>query len=810
MSTTPYDPTPDETPTIQVATAQQHVQLMPGAILGDRYRIVSLVGRGGMGAVYRADDLRIGQTIALKFLTRGIKHAHLLYEEVRIGRQVSHPNVCRLYDVAEVDGQIFITMELVDGENLSSLLRRVGRLTTVKAMGVARDLCAGLAAAHELGVIHRDLKPGNVMIDGRGRARITDFGLAIAEESADGAVLAGTPAYLPPEQLEGEKPSARGDIYALGLVLYEVFTGKRAIEDGSLPQIIEQHRERRYARPSEHSRGIEPAIERMILRCLDPDPTARPASVAEMVRELPGFDPLAAAVAAGETPTPAMIAASQRKGDLRVPVAWAMFGASIVLSIAVAALSARTTILGASPPKPPEVLHERVEDVLAAAGTTVPHVDRGALFWPGAIDFFYFDRRSPVPMMPYGLQRLIDVDDPPFDIPGMTRVRLDGNGHLLELAVVPPNDGPRVALESLLPFTGLDLGALRSAAPMWTAPVDTDFKRAWLTRDNKRIEAASYRGRPVWFSVAESTHGLSAMEEFALRSFLYVLLVLPLPTLLMTWHNYRRRTGDLKGAIRVASLLFVVFFASFLMRAHHPGAFVPEWTMTLSIMAFASFMSIWIGMFYFAIEPFVRKRWPEMLISWSRLVAGRWRDPMIGRDLLIGCIAGASLMMIGEVFALTQDAKLASAMTALSSSSQWTSYLVRTLGEAVLRALEITTLLLVMRALVRRVEIAVVLCTCAAAATFIAEVRGSLTLSIVYALVVAGVAYALLFRAGLFALIAAMFVMFTLRRLPVTLDPSLWYFGRSLIVLLLIATLAAFGFWRAAGGRRSLRVAVEL
>ncbi|HVR38202.1 MAG TPA: serine/threonine-protein kinase, partial [Thermoanaerobaculia bacterium] len=183
----------EETPTVRVASSSQRVQLTPGAILGDRYRIVSLAGRGGMGAVYRADDLRLGQTIALKFLTRGAEHAHELYEEVRIGRQISHPNICRLYDIAIVDGQVFITMEFVDGEDLASLLRRVGRLTTAKAMSVARDLCSGLAAAHELGVIHRDLKPGNVMIDGRGRARITDFGLAVAEANVDAAVLAGTP-----------------------------------------------------------------------------------------------------------------------------------------------------------------------------------------------------------------------------------------------------------------------------------------------------------------------------------------------------------------------------------------------------------------------------------------------------------------------------------------------------------------------------------------------------------------------------------------------------------------------------------------
>src|SRR5258708_758045 len=191
---------PEETPTVVAAENATPLQLTPGTVIIDRYRVVSLIGRGGMGEVYRADDLKLGQPVALKFLAGRAVERHL-YDEVRIGRQISHPNVCRLYDIAEVDGRPFITMEFVDGEDLASLLRRIGRLPHDKALSVTRDICAGLAAAHEKGVIHRDLKPGNVMIDGRGRARITDFGLASMDASRDRHVNAGTPAYMAPEQL---------------------------------------------------------------------------------------------------------------------------------------------------------------------------------------------------------------------------------------------------------------------------------------------------------------------------------------------------------------------------------------------------------------------------------------------------------------------------------------------------------------------------------------------------------------------------------------------------------------------------------
>ncbi|HEX7793117.1 MAG TPA: serine/threonine-protein kinase, partial [Vicinamibacterales bacterium] len=158
--------------------------LTPGTVLAARYRIIGLLGRGGMGEVYRADDLKLGQPVALKFLPAALSsdavHRERFFAEVRITRQLAHPNICRVYDIAEVNGQHFLSMEFIDGEDLASLLKRIGYLPNEKALDIARQLLAGLAAAHERGVLHRDLKPSNIMIDGHGRVRITDFGLAIA------------------------------------------------------------------------------------------------------------------------------------------------------------------------------------------------------------------------------------------------------------------------------------------------------------------------------------------------------------------------------------------------------------------------------------------------------------------------------------------------------------------------------------------------------------------------------------------------------------------------------------------------------
>jgi serine/threonine protein kinase len=178
-----------------------------------------VLGRGGMGEVYRADDLTLDQPVALKFFPEGAARdqAHLaqFHNELRTARQVSHKNVCRLYDLGEADGRRFLTMEYVDGEDLASLLRRIGRIPQDKAVELARQLCAGVAAAHERGVLHRDLKPANVMIDGDGNVRITDFGIATAGADTTHA-FAVTPQYMAPEQLAGQPASVKTDLSRSG------------------------------------------------------------------------------------------------------------------------------------------------------------------------------------------------------------------------------------------------------------------------------------------------------------------------------------------------------------------------------------------------------------------------------------------------------------------------------------------------------------------------------------------------------------------------------------------------------------------
>ena len=357
-ATTSADPPHTPTP-MSLSDSGQHGRFLPGTTVANRYRIVGLLGRGGMGEVYRADDLKLGQQVALKFLPRKFMedagHVERLLDEVRMARKVGHPNVCRVWDIGEAAGQHYVSMEYVDGEDLGSLLRRIGRLPKDKAVEISRQLCAALAAAHDEGVLHRDLKPANIMLDGRGRVKLTDFGLAAVAE-----VRAGTPIYMAPEQLAGEEVSTRSDLYALGLVLHELFTGERVFSATDVEDLKRQH-ERSMSGSLTTTSDLDPAVDRVIQRCLQPDPTDRPRSALVVAAGLPGADPLAAALAAGETPSPEMVAEAGGEGKLRPAIAIPVLASAVLGALAFTLL--RVSIVQWVPfDIPPEVLDARAGD----------------------------------------------------------------------------------------------------------------------------------------------------------------------------------------------------------------------------------------------------------------------------------------------------------------------------------------------------------------------------------------------------------------------------------------------------------------
>src|SRR5271165_3759233 len=468
--TAPPSP-PRRRPSGTSSAAQDEGRFVPGMLVAGRYRVISLLGRGGMGEVYRADDLSLGQPVALKFLPeRATDEATLerFRNEVRIARRISHPNVCRVYDLGQADNQVYLSMEYVDGEDLASLLRRIGRLPADKAVEIARKICAGLAAAHDKGVLHRDLKPANIMLDGRGEVLIMDFGLAgVAHEIED--VRSGTPAYMAPEQLAGKEVTARSDIYALGLVLYELFTGRAAFDGKTLDQIVRVRRASIPNKPSTFVRELDPAVERVILHCLEAEPENRPPSALAVAAALPGGDALAAALAAGETPSPQVVAAAGEKAGLKPRVAVMSLAIAVAGLVVFYALSAATTVMSRMDlPYSTEVLSQRGRDVVRLLGYSnfpadsaggysyddefMEYLDHEGSTHPNWTEVLknrptiltYWHRQSPDYLIATEFKSnllvpgAVDLDDPPPILSGMVQVSLDPQGRLVHLEAIPP------------------------------------------------------------------------------------------------------------------------------------------------------------------------------------------------------------------------------------------------------------------------------------------------------------------------------------------------------------------------------------
>lgn len=517
-----------------------------GEVFAGRYRIVSELGRGGMGEVYRAHDLVLDEPVALKFLPRHRRrHLDRLLNEVRMARQVSHPNVCRVYDFGEAEGEIFLTMEYIDGENLAALLQRIGRFSQDKLFDVAHQLCAGLAAAHARGVLHRDLKPANIMIDGRGRAKITDFGIAASAPTGSGeaaigdGLIVGTPAYMAPEQLEAGRTSVKSDLYALGLVLHEMATGEQVFSSPTPAGYAELHKSATPAPPSQRVSHLEPRLEAAILHCLEKGPEDRPASARAVALALPGADRLQLALEAGETPSPEAVAAAGAGEALAPAVSAALLGLLMLILTGVLVLSDRAyPAREAWAASPPAVLVDRAAGILESLGyggteaategaataqrgdgearpARAPRRDRGDRAWgfyPAEdglgdedVELFWY-RRSPSPMIPSELWAIVyprvDSVDPPLLEPGMIRLLLDPAGRLVELRAVPGEDdgdadgdrelggdGEPAATfdwQPLLAAGGLAGEELASAEPgRRTArklpPVFADRRAAWTT-----------------------------------------------------------------------------------------------------------------------------------------------------------------------------------------------------------------------------------------------------------------------------------------------------------------------------------------
>jgi serine/threonine protein kinase len=836
----------------------------PGTILADRYRIVSLLGIGGMGEVYRAEDLTLDQPVALKFLPQSFENNQTWLErfhnEVRLSRQVTHANVCRVFDIGEIDDEQFISMEFVDGEDLSALLRRIGRLPKDKAIQIARQLCAGLAAAHDKGVLHRDLKPANIMLDGRGQVRITDFGISGRVDGAPEAA-AGTPAYMAPEQFTKGEATVRSDIYSLGLVLYEIFTGRQAFTAHSMPEYARMHRLTSPTHPSTFIEDMDPIAERAILRCLEKDPSKRPGSALAVAAALPGGDPLAAMLAAGETPSPQMVAAAGSAEGFNTIRAGILLGLTLIGVVAVVLLAARSTPVPRMRDgiKAPEVLTDRALQILTDAGYAdsplrsradgfgldeqyigwVHDVDHSAGRWdrlatarPGAIYFWY--RQSPSYLVSKDDIGMVTLDEPARSVPGMRTIVLDSLGRLRKFEVLPDAALNKSSPASLT-MTAADFAPLFQAAelkepdfkavpPSEIPPMYVTSRFAWdgvYPEDQTQhihIEAAGFGNRPVYFNIRESwqddadQRGIAANPELPIgrNVSLQTTLILAalVSSLILAWRNIRSGQVDSEGAQRLSGLFVSLGLLIWILCSNHVPEFFLEMRSFFRVLGFILVPAVVVWMFYLALEPYVRKTWPETVISWSRALAGRLTDPLVASHVLAGLAVGVAAALLAELtnilpmyFGHAAAVPNLSTLVRFFAKENPTSVALWALLDAfyigLLYLLAMVLFLLVMR---RKWIAGAVLVLMGSfnnfqwySAGWVQWTQAGLVMCLILLLLV---------RYGLVATIAGLWCMYFLRFLPITPDTSQWYFNQTryavglIIVIAVAAATLATGRWR--------------
>jgi serine/threonine-protein kinase len=737
-------------------------------------------------------------------------------------------------------------MEYIDGEDLGSLLRRIGKLPAEKALELTREICLGIAAAHGLGVVHRDLKPANIMIDGHGRARVTDFGLAALEhELRDRVEFAGTPAYMAPEQASGQPATPRSDLYSLGLILYEMFTGRRASEVRPASRGARE-RSQSHSTITAHTNDLDPAVQRVILRCLEVEPESRPPSIHAVIAALPGGDPLQAALEAGETPSPEMIAAAGATGELPARMAVPLFLLAVALLFTSLALYSRSRLISIVPmPKKPDALADRARELATQLGYTDAPADVWSSFgtsatpigrWlrendrpvltelptikPNAIRFYY--RSSPRELTPLRDRYPGTFVDPPFDIPGMVRIAFDGEGRLVSFEAVPearssmPPTQADFDWRPLLGAAGFDLQTLRSVPAEWAAATDTDRKVAWegtLTGQPEipaRAEAALYRGKPVSFLVkmpwtipvegpAPAPTLLARISKIALPA---VLLAAVAGGGYLVRRNVRRGRADRAGAFRLALFTFVcVMLANVLLIANHSADLATEVDRVLiPATGDALFKAGLTCLFYLALEPYLRRRWPHTLIGWSRLLAGRAGDPLVARDVLTGFIGGAAIAMGAATIALISRYATSPALVALDNPVRILGMFFDLTAIWTQNALGVCMVLLLTH-IVTRNRTAAVATTIAVVAMVWVSPGLNVAAEVVYRLYCAAIVVGILVRFGVLAGAVTVVISAVITASPVVLDPTRWYFASSVVILAALILLAGYAAFRSLGAQ---------
>ncbi|HMZ23083.1 MAG TPA: hypothetical protein PLD20_34485, partial [Blastocatellia bacterium] len=598
---------------------------------------------------------------------------------------------------------------------------------------------------------------------------------------------------------------------------------------------------------------IDPLVERVILRCLEKDPSKRLASAKQVADALPGGDPLAAALALGETPSPEMVAAAGSKTGMK-PIYAVMCLIAIIAGLIIAAFLQRKVNI------PQFVLRENSADALAHKareiiqrfGYTEPPLDYASGFFYGSFYFPYVERKfepsrrwelftksQPSPFSFWYRQSprylnaqnprnggRVKLEDPPPNVSGMITVQLDAHSRLIRFRAIPPHkDESSETLppdwSALFNAAGLDITRFTSTEPQWTTLASSDVRVAWtgtypgLPEIPLRVEAAAWRGKPIHFELISPWTMPSRMQErpetngerISLMIGLSTILALLFGAVMLARHNFRLGRGDRRGAFKLAAFGYSALILAWVIGADHTPVLIDEFYNFLLIANGQALLAggvLWL--FYLALEPYARRRWPDALISWGRLLSGNPRDPLVGRDLLVGICYGVGIVLVdllwnlgvARLYAIHPSEGLDLLFT-LEVRKLIAGGFLQTLIFSLLMSLFFFFMFLLLRALTRRQWLAAIIWYS------FWVFPGTLNDDHKMFWVLTGTVTAILFivvmlRFGLLALASGTFVSAQLR-VPLT-DFSAWYGGSALVMIAVVLVLTVYAFHTSLGGQK--------
>jgi len=569
---------------------------------------------------------------------------------------------------------------------------------------------------------------------------------------------------------------------------------------------------------------------------------------------LPGGNPLEAAIAAGETPSPEMVAAAPKKGALKPAIAVACLSVAVLLFAFIVFFAGKVKHHEWIPlEKSPEVLAERADSILKKLGYKNSPVDTDYGFASNTDDYYnyaaaeqspqswerirsgqpaiiyFWHRTSPRYLEPLQSE-LVLPNDPPNDVAGMTKVILDARGRLLELNAVPPqvkektSQPGEIDWATLFAEANLDIRNYRQTESNWTSPVFADASLAWegMHVDHAeipvRIEAAAYQDKPVYFQiVAPWDKPLRQEETFSTAPrrassviFILVILSVAVAGVFLARRNLRQGRSDTKGAFKITIFVFLVGLAASLLVADHIPDLTRELPILFKVAGTSLLYAAMMGLLYLALEPYARRRWANLIISWSRLLAGDYNDPLVGRDILVGGMLGLAHTVVIYSGPLTRHwlGLTVAPNTGLDVSylqnfkHLWANFLTASVGGIFLAFVPLLLLILLVTIFKKQWLATAVLWTLYFLILGLAFASGGLWIAWLWTGLIATLIVVCISRFGLLAMVSFQFFFTLSFHNPITANFSSWYFGNTIFAAVVLLGLAIYGFYTSLAGQK--------